>query len=308
MTRAEDARARMLMAAELRQRAAGGTLTSADLAAGVEIDGNRLPVVNPQRGIFKPRQLQFLLSVRTVYPRGGARVWYDDQRKVHAQIDAGEEVIDYAFQGQDPGAHDNQWMREAMLEQVPILYFLGVAPGRYMLHFPCFIVAWEPQALRAGIAFAAPLHTPQTPAVPDAGERRYAVREIAQRLHQARFREAVLSAYDGRCAITNLPEPRLLDAAHIIGDTDEQFGQPVVPNGLPLSKVHHAAFDANLIGIDPNYRIHVSQRLLAVNDGPMLEQAIKEKAGQLIQLPKRTIDRPDRDRLALRYERFLAAQ
>jgi predicted restriction endonuclease len=28
-------------------------------------------------------------------------------------------------------------------------------------------------------------------------------------------------------------------------DKDEQLGQPVVPNGIPLSKIHHAAFDAS---------------------------------------------------------------
>ena len=38
-----------------------------------------------------------------------------------------------------------------------------------------------------------------------------------------------------------------------------------------LSKIHHAAFDAHLIGIDPDYRIHVSDRLLTLHDGPMLE-------------------------------------
>jgi putative restriction endonuclease len=54
----------------------------------------------------------------------------------------------------------------------------------------------------------------------------------------------------------------LLDAAHIVADKDEQFGQPVVRNGIPLSKIHHAAFDAHLIGIDPDYRLHVSERLL----------------------------------------------
>jgi putative restriction endonuclease len=36
-------------------------------------------------------------------------------------------------------------------------------------------------------------------------------------------------------------------------DADEQFGQPIVSNGLPLTKIHHAAFDAHLIGIDPNF-------------------------------------------------------
>ena len=85
------------------------------------------------------------------------------------------------------------------------------------------------------------------------------------------------AAYGGRCAISHLPEPRLLDAAHIIVDTDEQLGQPVVSNGLPLTKLHHAAFDAHLIGIDPDFRIHVSDRLLEIHDGPFLELGLKGK-------------------------------
>jgi putative restriction endonuclease len=44
----------------------------------------------------------------------------------------------------------------------------------------------------------------------------------------------------------------------------------VVPNGIPLSKIRHAAFDAHLIAIDPDYRLHVSERLLIQKDGPML--------------------------------------
>jgi putative restriction endonuclease len=88
-------------------------------------------------------------------------------------------------------------------------------------------------------------------------------------LHQASFRDAVLSAYGGRCTISHLPEPRLLDAAHIIMDADEQLGQPIVSNGLPLTKIHHAAFDAHQIGIDTDYRIHVSARLLEIHDRPV---------------------------------------
>jgi putative restriction endonuclease len=41
---------------------------------------------SPQRGIFKPRQMRFLLSIKTVFPKPGAKVWYDDQRQVHRQI------------------------------------------------------------------------------------------------------------------------------------------------------------------------------------------------------------------------------
>ena len=61
-------------------------LTAHDLRAGFNFRGERIPLVNPQRGIFKPRQMRHLLSIRTVFPRSGARVWYDDQRDVHRQI------------------------------------------------------------------------------------------------------------------------------------------------------------------------------------------------------------------------------
>lgn len=95
-----------------------------------------------------------------------------------------------------------------------------------------------------------------------------------------------------------------LGCAHIILDCDEDFGQPIVPNGLPLSKIHHAAFDANLIGIDPDFQVHVSEQLLSINDGPMFEHGLKALHGKQIHLPQRQADFPSRDRLALRFEAF----
>jgi hypothetical protein len=41
-------------------------LTSEHLAAGFEHQGVRYPLVNPRRGIFKPKEMRFLLSIRTV--------------------------------------------------------------------------------------------------------------------------------------------------------------------------------------------------------------------------------------------------
>jgi putative restriction endonuclease len=110
----------------------------------------------------------------------------------------------------------------------------------------------------------------------NAFERRYALRAVKQRLHQASFRVAVITAYNGRCAVSGLPESLLLDAAHIVADKDERLGQPVVPNGL-----------------------------LAQNDGPMLE-VLNRLHGNTIHLPNRPNDFPDRDRLAMRFERFVA--
>ncbi len=281
-------------------------LTSADLAAGFEFSGERVPLVNPQRGIFKPRQMDALLSIRTVFPKSGAKVWYDDQRKVHQQIYDGDETVDYSFMGTDPEAADNRWLREAMERRVPIIYFLGVSPGRYQAVFPAFIAGWDGNGAKAQVAFSVPeiKSLPKPPT--DAAERRYALRLVKQRLHQASFRDAVMAAYKGRCAISGMPESMLLDAAHIIMDNDEALGQPVVQNGIPLSKIHHAAFDAHLIGVDPDFRVHVSERLLVQQDGPLLESMKRLHNGMLL-LPARAQDRPDCDRLALRFEQFRAA-
>ena len=280
-------------------------LAADELKPGFVFEGERIPLVNPRRGIFKPRQMRYLLSIKTVFPRPGARVWYDDQRDVHRQIFGGDETVDYAFMRQDPEAADNRWLREAFENKIPVIYFLGIAPGRYQAVLPAFISVWDTDALKARVAFGMPEQDAFAPPE-NALERRYALRAVQQRLHQASFREAVIAAYDGRCALSGLPEQRLLDAAHIISDKNEKLGQPIVPNGMPLSKIHHAAFDAHLIGIDPDYRLHVSDRLLDQNDGPMLE-ALKQIDGEALHLPNRAKDRPDRDRLAIRFERFKAA-
>jgi putative restriction endonuclease len=302
---APDTRLRLAAVEHIKRIGIGGVVSSDDLRGGFVVDGLRVPLINPQRGIFKPASMQYLLSVRTVFPSTGRRVWYDDQREVHAQIERGEELIDYAFMGTDPEAADNRWLRDARDAQVPILYFLGVAPQRYTTIWPTYVADWSAGALKARLAFGAPATNAQTWTLPAIPERRYALRLVRQRLHQATFREAVLAAYGNRCAISGLPEPRLLDAAHIIGDRDEQMGQPIVTNGLPLSKIHHAAFDANLIGVDPDYRIHVSEALLSMNDGPLFEHGIKAMAGHIIKLPTRHIDYPDKDRLAERFGQFV---
>jgi putative restriction endonuclease len=280
-------------------------LTAQQLGEGFYFAGERYPLVNPRRGIFKPAQMRFLLTINTVFPKTGSRVWYDDQREVHRQIFDGDQMVDYAFMGDNPDAADNRWLREAFENQVPIIYFLGIAPGRYQAIVPAFIGGWDRESSRAQIAFGLSDQTVLAPPATEI-ERRYALRAVKQRLHQASFREAVIGAYRGRCALSGLPEPMLLDAAHIVEDRDELLGQPVVRNGIPLSKIHHAAFDAHLIGIDPDYRLHVSERLLAQKDGPMLE-AIKGLDGGQLRLPKRAQDSPDRDRLAFRFERFKSA-
>jgi putative restriction endonuclease len=49
-------------------------LTASDWKPGFQFGGERIPLVNPQRGIFKPTQIKYLLSIKTVFPKPGGRV------------------------------------------------------------------------------------------------------------------------------------------------------------------------------------------------------------------------------------------
>jgi len=137
-------------------------------------------------------------------------------------------------------------------------------------------------------------------------ERRYATRKMIQRLHQATFRELVLNAYKEHCAICSLKHRSLLDAAHIISD-GEELGRAIVTNGISLCKIHHAAFDDNIIGITPDYQVQVRKDVLNEIDGPMLKFGIQQMHGNKLILPSDKNSRPNRDWLEIRYNSFKKA-
>jgi putative restriction endonuclease len=200
-----------------------------------------------------------------------------------------------------------RWLRDAMERALPIIYFYGVAPGLYEALFPIFVVGWDPVSLNCEFAVGDEHRESDTWATPELDERRYAMRAVKQRLHQSMFRERVIAAYGSRCALTNLPEVKLVDAAHIVPDGDQDLGRPDIRNGIRMSKIHHAAFDANLIGVDSKFRIHISKRLLTQHDGPMLEQGLKALDGRQIRLPQDTALWPDKERLEFRFVQFIEA-
>jgi putative restriction endonuclease len=77
---------------------------------------------------------------------------------------------------------------------------------------------------------------------------------------------------------------------------------------MSLCKIHHGAYDADIIGISPDYKIHVKESVLATFDGPTLLHSIKEMDGEdLRQIPTENASKPDRDLLAERFEKFLKA-
>ena len=200
---------------------------------------------------------------------------------------------------------DNRALVAAYELAVPLIYFRGIAPGQYSSVSPVVITAVD--RARRLVEFEAALPVTDTT---DAGivssedARRYATREALYRLHQHRFRGAVLRAYRTRCAVCSLREAALLQAAHIIDDRDPA-GHATVVNGVALCAIHHLAYDRNLMGIDPGGVVHISQRLLDEVDGPMLANGIQHFHGATMLKPSRADERPDPERLAIRFERFL---
>ena len=127
-----------------------------------------------------------------------------------------------------------------------------------------------------------------------------------RRVHQKGFREIVLKAYKSKCALCSLKHSELLDAAHIIGDK-EDYGEPVIQNGLSLCKIHHSAYDQNILGINPDFKIKVRRDILEEVDGPMLKYGLQSLDNKNLILPIHRNDWPDRDRLDIRYSEFLKA-
>jgi putative restriction endonuclease len=121
------------------------------------------------------------------------------------------------------------------------------------------------------------------------------------------FRATVMRAYNTQCAVCALRHGQLLDAAHIVPDSHEQ-GIASVRNGLALCKIHHAAFDAKILGIRPDMVVQIRADLLDEIDGPMLEHGLKERHNQrLMVLPRVRAEQPDRSLLEIGYERFRQA-
>lgn len=276
----------------------GGRIPRSELMQGVVLGGQRIPIWNYQKGIFKPAALGpggAALSVQTSIDSP-----YAD---VHDR-DAGRFI--YKYRGDDPAHPDNVSLRTAMELGRPLIYLVAVDPGVYDAITPVYVVGDEPHRLQFALAADQPsavlTSTDQVAAV----RREYVTRAVMERLHQGQFRRMVLRAYNEQCAICRIRHLELLDAAHILADR-HPLGEPLVSNGLGLCKIHHSAYDTDILGVDPDTRVHIREDILAERDGPMLRHGLQELHGTKLTVPKKPALQPNRDFLAERFARFLAA-
>jgi len=275
----------------------GDVLPRALLEEGFQFEGQRVPLLGPQ-GIFKPRLLtDGPLSITTA--PGGP---YDDS------IDANG-LLRYRYRGTDVQHRDNVGLRNLMRDRVPLVYFHGLVPGKYLATWPVFVVGDHPETLAFSVAVDDAQHLGLEPTasiaadpVPDELRRRYATAAVRVRLHQRAFRERVLNAYRRQCAFCRFKHEEMLDAAHIVPDSHPE-GLPEVRNGMALCTLHHTAFDRYFVGVKPDYTIEVRSDLLAESNGPTLA-GLQALHGQRIILPAAKGDRPDTGLLGIRYQEF----
>ncbi|MFC9790210.1 HNH endonuclease [Rhodococcus sp. NPDC127528] len=263
------------------------------------IDAGMFRLMDPTRGIRKPRQLTSALSISTTYRPAGAERPYEDEV-------GADGFLRYKWSGTDPDHMDNRGLRAAMEQGVPLIWFYGVGPSRFQPIFPVYIVAEEPDKHQFVVAtdVARDLHRPDSPA--ESQLRRYVIAETKRRLHQPVFRATVMRAYGTRCAVCALAHGELLDAAHIVADSEEA-GIASVTNGLAMCKIHHAAYDAHILGVTPDLVVEIRADMLEEIDGPMLEYGLKERHGQkLMTVPKARAERPDPGLLEISYKKFQA--
>ena len=273
------------------------------LVRGFDFQGTRVPLMGP-KGIFKPAALSDSpLSITTVPPSRRKPAPYDDTV-------GDDEYLYYKYRGTDPQHPDYVGLRRAMRLHIPLVYFYGVIEGLYLPVYPAFVIGDNQQTLTFTVGIGDRQRigeaNPVARELSDDVNRRYATAAVKVRLHQQAFRERVLQAYREHCAICRLRHRELLDAAHILPDT-HALGEPRIPNGLALCTLHHAAFDAHILGIRPDYLIEIrtdSSR----KDGPMLKHGLQRFQGGRIELPQWPDFLPDRNHLAERYELFRRAE
>lgn len=313
MDRERDLELRQAALAHVRQlqQRYDDLIPVATLQAGFAFGRERISFGSFYSGIFRPKQMRgpAALTIVTSPPKASRPAPYEDE------FDEPSGQFTYRFR--DPQSAtmraaaaaeaDNRALLAAHDLAVPLIYFRGIAPGQYSAVFPVVLTAVDRSRRQVHFEAALPVSDTGEAGVTSQPEtRRYATREAVYRLHQHRFRAAVLQAYRRRCAVCALKEASLLQAAHIIDDRDPQ-GHATIVNGIALCAIHHLAYDRNLMGIAPDGVVHISRRLLGETDGPMLREGLQGFHGAALLQPARADDRPDPARLQVRYSAFVHA-
>lgn len=256
-----------------------------------------------QEGIWKPAALMATLSVTSGVATSRHNPYVDRVTK--------SGLVEYAFTDAQKKQHQNDGLRRAHVQGLPIIYFRAVRKSVYDAYFPVHVVGISEDRRVAFLDLTDTLGAhgrSDIGSVPPMGEIEveYRGQVVRRRLHQRDFRSNVMFAYTSRCSVCSLGQTQLLDAAHILADS--RGGLPEISNGLALCKIHHAAYDANIMGVDGDHRIHIREDILQEVGGPVLEHGFQRRHREMLRVvPENHRFSPKREHLAARFEEFQSA-
>lgn len=287
-----------------RMKPRPNTPTSLSRDSGIHSPSpDRIKYVNGRR---------YALSVHTSKAKGIRR--YSDREPIW--LEDGTWIFDYAaYDGEDRGQCYNSSLINCLVDGIPVgvidvdrngrdYRVLGLAfverynsaTRMFTLHGPVTRDS-ESQGL-----FAAPgldeLPEDERRIVIDydgLDDRRIVeVRQI-RREQQGRFRNELLNAYNGTCAISGTDVPEVLQAAHINPYRGKK--SQIVNNGILLRADLHLLFDALLVSIEPDtLSVSLSDRL----SNTIYHQYINRR----LAIPTQSALAPSRELLAVHYRQF----
>ena len=109
---------------------------------------------------------------------------------------------------------------------------------------------------------------------------------VKQRLHQAFFRDAVISSYNNRCCVTGLPLVECLVAGHIIPWSVDEHRRADPTNGVCMSATFDRLFDSGLVTIEDDLTLCVSKHIRGLKDQAVAD-LVTARHGQKIIPPAR---------------------
>jgi putative restriction endonuclease len=233
-------------------------------------------LVTQAKGIYKPKGLDYALSVRQTLDSPYA------DKEILRRPD-GSWVYPYFQENADPAQRDrmftNRGLVRCMEDGVPIGVLVQAKPKpgvEYDVLGLAMVRAWEAgYFILEGFSDAGQLRPPDVnDAVTartqtslqafdpnDGGDtREKRLRQVAQRKGQPKFRRTLLEAYGWKCAVTDCDAEPALEAAHIAPYRGVHTNHP--QNGLLLRADIHTLFDLGLLGVEPEtMRVVISPEL-----------------------------------------------
>jgi putative restriction endonuclease len=233
------------------------------------------------KGIYKPAGIAYALSIRETLNSP-----YHD-REVLRRPD-GTWCYPYYQEGDQPDERDRLFTNRALMansrDGVPVGVMRQVQnrnPARYHVHGLALVTRWwdgyfflegfsarglansalgETQADVLSQLAQTEIDTDPPEPDRDLDARVRATAQIVRRQGQGRFRQELLAAYRGRCAITGCDATEALEAAHILPYRGKHTDQ--LSNGLLLRGDLHTLLDLGLLAVEPVQRtVLIARRL-----------------------------------------------